>query len=70
MITELSLLSGGEYEIFLLLQIHDTSLPLLADEETVEALKKLWVPRELRNITVLWNEAILSTRYSKVGDYK
>lgn len=64
MINELSLKSGGEYDVHLLVHIKDTSLPIWSSRETYAKVLELNVPRELWNITTLWSEDMLSAYYS------
>lgn len=67
MITELNLLSGGEYHVFLFVNIKDASLPVFTDRAVHDDLLKKYVPEELRDIAVLWTEAICNTWYPNVG---
>ena len=63
MINELALKSGGEYDVHMLVQVRDTSIPIWADDgiyrETLEAA----VPREFWNITTLWSEQQMKMYY-------
>lgn len=65
MITELSLLPGGEYEVILLVDAKDTELPHPGDRTSLDGLKK-YLPPELRDLTVFFNSEILETWYPKV----
>lgn len=67
MITELSLLPGGEYEVVLLVDAKDTEVPLPQPEDrtSLGGLKK-FLPRELRDLTVFFNSKMLENWYSKV----
>lgn len=61
MITELALNSGGEYEVFLLVEVkegldHFSPEPNIADPQIYEQTKRQHVPQEFWNMTVLWNK--------------
>lgn len=61
MIVELALNSGGEYEVFLVVEVresldHSSSDPNITDPQTYEQTKRQHVPQEFCNMTVLWNE--------------
>lgn len=66
LITELSLQSGGEYEVFLLVHIKDSNLDMFSDPDIYYTLLEEAVPPELRGITFLWSEALLEAWYPKV----
>jgi hypothetical protein len=62
MVTELSLQSGGEYSVFLLLHVKDSNLPI----DQVEVYRKVLtdnVPEEFWNMTILWNVPMVAARY-------
>lgn len=65
MITELSLLSGGEYEVVILVDAKDTKLPQPGDRASLGDLKK-FLPRELQDLTVFFNSKMLENWYPKV----
>lgn len=56
MVTELSLRSGGEYSVHLLLHVHDTDSPIWADDVTVQGLLDSHIPVEFHNLVTLWSE--------------
>ena len=62
-LTELVLGSGGEYEVFLLVQVKKSSIPIFDDSDLYERVKMRLVPKEFWNITVLWNEGLWPKRY-------
>ena len=68
MISELSLQSGGEYEVFLLVQVKDKSIPIFEDQEVYERVRKSLVPKEFLNMTILWNEALWGQLYPKIPE--
>jgi hypothetical protein len=62
MITELSLQSGGEYAVFLLLHVKNPHLPIDQVEVHQKVLKDN-IPEEFWNMTILWNEPMVAARY-------
>lgn len=67
MITELSLRTGGEYSIHLLMQVKDTKYPVWADSTLREAYLKKHVPLEFQGLVTLWSELQMKLLYP--GDY-
>jgi hypothetical protein len=65
MITELSLLSGAEYEVILLVDAKDTELPHPADRAGLDSLKAS-LPRELQDLAVFFNPETLEDWYPKI----
>ncbi|KAI3287700.1 hypothetical protein DTO002I6_7666 [Penicillium roqueforti] len=65
MIMELSLLSGAEYEVVLLVDAKDIDLPHPADTVGLDSLKKS-LPRELQDLAVFFNAEILRDWYPKI----
>lgn len=65
MVQELSLQSGGEYEIFLLVHVKDDSIPINEEEVRVQVLQDN-IPPEFWNMTILWNVPMVSARYNKL----
>ncbi|KAK5110165.1 hypothetical protein LTR85_001547 [Meristemomyces frigidus] len=70
LITELSLLSGGEYQVFLFVNIKDKNADIFNNQKVYDDILKLNVPRELQGIAILWNERICEEWYPKVGDWQ
>ena len=69
MISELSLGSGGEYEVHLLVQVRDEGKhPIWADETTYNDHLAESVPEEFRDITTLWSETQMLMLYQGVFD--
>ncbi|EAW12963.1 DUF3405 domain-containing protein [Aspergillus clavatus NRRL 1] len=66
MITELSLQSGGEYEVFLLLHVKDPELHIDQGEVYQKVLQEN-VPEEFRNMTILWNVPMVASRYPNLN---
>lgn len=70
MITELALQTGGEYQVFLMVNVKDRSKPIFSDRrEYRKALQKI-VPKELQDIAILWSEEICERLYPDVGDWQ
>ena len=63
MINELSLKSGGEYDVHFLLHVKDTSIPIWASDTVYRQYIKENMPREFWNMTTLWSEAQLMNYY-------
>ena len=71
LITETSLLSGGEYQVFLLVDIKDEghegniSIP-----EVRQGMLDYYVPDEFHDITILFNERMMTDWYPRIGDWQ
>ena len=70
LITELSLLSGGEYQVFLFVNVKDSNADIWTNERVYKDILEQNVPRELQSISILWNEKIFAEWYPKVGDWQ
>jgi hypothetical protein len=69
MISELSLGSGGEYDVHLLVQVKDEGKhPIWADEETYQEHLNASVPKEFRSITTLWSTTQMLMLYQGIFD--
>ena len=69
MISELSLGSGGEYEVHLLVQVKDEGKhPIWADDQTYRDHLAASVPEEFHGITTLWSETQMLMLYQGVFD--
>ena len=64
LITELSLKSGGEYRIHLLMHVKNDKIPIYADEDIYRAVIHENVPPEFRDMVTLWSEKYMKTIYS------
>ena len=64
MINELSLKSGGEYTVHILLHVKDNSLPIWADAEVHQEVIRRNIPYELWGLVTLWSEKYMETFYS------
>jgi len=65
LITELSLQTGGEYEVFLFLHVKDDT-DIWASEEAYRHVIETQVPKEFWDITVLWNTEKVKRAYPKL----
>ncbi len=70
LVTELSLLSGGEYQVFLFINVKDIHANIYNDEQVYKDLLEQHVPDELQHISILWNEQMLQEWYPRVGDWQ
>ncbi|KAF1991239.1 hypothetical protein K402DRAFT_400700 [Aulographum hederae CBS 113979] len=70
MISELSLRTGGEYQVFLFVNVKDRSKNIHGNKEEYQAMLRKAVPKELRSIAILWNEDLLAAWYPEVGDWQ
>lgn len=66
LITELSLRSGGEYEIFLFVHVKENDQNIWESEEAYLKALDQHVPREFKSITILWNEDMVNRMYPKL----
>lgn len=69
LIAELNLLSGGEYQVFLFVNIKDLSLNLFGNHEVYMDTLKANVPREFWDIAILWNERVMEKWYPRMGHW-
>ncbi|KAL4732869.1 hypothetical protein BDV11DRAFT_201185 [Aspergillus similis] len=72
LVMELSLHSGGEYDVFLLTHIKDDEIPLYtADgDSNAQHLKEKFIPREFWGMTIFFSEETLKTWYPAVEEYR
>lgn len=63
MVTELSLRSGGEYTVHLLLHVHDVEAPIWVEELAVRQLLDSHVPAEFHSLVTLWSEPQMRLYY-------
>lgn len=68
MISELSLKSGGEYEVFLLVHVKDRALKIFDEPETYQYVLQENVPPEFHGMTVLWNDEVVWNIYTELKD--
>jgi hypothetical protein len=68
-ISELSLASGGRYDVHLLVQVkNDAAHPIWADDEVYQQRIKDTVPEELQNMVTLWTETQMLSLYQGIHD--
>lgn len=70
LVTEVSLLSGGEYQLYLLVNVKEREADIYDDPEVYLDVLQRVVPEELRSISVLWTERVCEEWYPKVGDWQ
>lgn len=71
LITELSLHSGGEYQVFVLVHVKDESIPIYTDDdEVMKEIKARFIPHEFRDMVVLFNENTLKSWYPRVEEHR
>ncbi|KFH44982.1 hypothetical protein ACRE_041920 [Hapsidospora chrysogenum ATCC 11550] len=70
MITELSLASGGRYDVHLLVQVkNDAAHPIWADHEAYEKRIQDTIPEEFRGLVTLWTETQMLSLYQGIYDH-
>jgi len=71
LVVEAGLRTGGEYVVVLLVNIKGAESNIFASEETYKAaLEKAQIPPEFRSITLLWDDKLLESWYSEVGEHR
>ena len=63
LISELSLLSGGEYTIHFLVHVKDDNVPIWADKKIYDRVLENSLPEEFRGMGVLWSERQMGLIY-------
>lgn len=63
LITELSLLSGGEYTVHFLIHVRDDNVPIWADQHIYDRILENSLPKEFRGMGTLWSERQMSLIY-------
>ncbi|KAK2738870.1 hypothetical protein FQN57_006885 [Myotisia sp. PD_48] len=63
LISELSLLSGGEYVVHFLIQVKDDNLPIWSDDDTYDRVLRDSLPEEFQNMGILWSERQMGLIY-------
>ncbi|QSS65861.1 hypothetical protein I7I51_06712 [Histoplasma capsulatum] len=69
LVSELSLQSGGEYSVILLLHVKDEEIEIEKDEVYQQVVEEN-VPKEFWDMTVLWNIPVVSKRYPRLVKMK
>ncbi|KAK0752519.1 hypothetical protein B0T18DRAFT_92045 [Schizothecium vesticola] len=62
LITELSLRSGGEYQVFLLVYVKE-DMDIWSSDESYRLIIEKHIPREFWDMTILWNTAMIQKAY-------
>ena len=70
MIMELSLHSGAEYEVIILVEIQDANAHIFDNDASYQQTLKKTVPNEFKNNTLLFNRQLLDTWYPKAGQHE
>ncbi|EGX91731.1 hypothetical protein CCM_05889 [Cordyceps militaris CM01] len=69
MIMELSLGSGGRYDVHLLVQVrNDAAYPVWADQEAYEQRIRNVIPKEFQGLVTLWTETQMLSLYQGIHD--
>ena len=63
MISELSVKSGGEYDIHFLVHVKDNTIPIWASDEVYRETLEKHVPREFWGLATLWSEKQMEMFY-------
>ncbi|RDL39140.1 uncharacterized protein BP5553_03480 [Venustampulla echinocandica] len=66
LITELSLRSGGEYQVWLMMEVTDPDIPIWTDSDAYDFALDSYVPTEFHNMTIMWNAAITKDWYPEL----
>jgi hypothetical protein len=67
LVSELSLQSRGQYEVFLFVHVKDNSLPIWTDQQVYDDMLRQSVPEEFQDMAVLWSEAQCAHMYPQTG---
>lgn len=70
LITELSLRSGGLYQVYLFVHVKDNAYAIWDDEGTYQYVLQQNVPAEFRDIAILWNDEAVQAMYPKLDPDK
>ncbi|KAI9839838.1 MAG: hypothetical protein M1819_000028 [Sarea resinae] len=63
LISELSLLSGGEYTVHFLIHVRDDNMQIWADDDTYQRVLNDALPEEFRGMGTLWSERQMGLVY-------
>ncbi|KAI1108551.1 hypothetical protein F5Y14DRAFT_81380 [Nemania sp. NC0429] len=70
LITELSLRTGGLYQVYLFVHVKDNGYAIWDDEGTYQYVLQQNVPAEFRDIAILWNDEAVQAMYPKLDPDK
>lgn len=68
LVSELSILSGGEFSVHFLVHVKDHNLPIWADTETYQRVLKESLPEEFHGMGTLWSEKQMGLIYGGLPD--
>ncbi|KAJ5478145.1 hypothetical protein N7530_003654 [Penicillium desertorum] len=68
LIMELSLHTGGEYQIYLLCHVKENEMPIFSDIKTINRLRNS-IPKEFRNMALFFNNKLLEAWYPKIEEH-
>ena len=67
---ELALHSGAEYEVIILVEVKNITIPIFEDEEAYRQTLLKSVPAEFSDVTILFSRDLLEKWYPKIGRHK
>ncbi|KAK6846044.1 hypothetical protein PG987_001232 [Apiospora arundinis] len=67
LVSELSLRTGGQYQVFLLVQVKDSDLPIWEKYEAYRSVVLNSVPLEFADMTILWDDQVVRSMYPKLA---
>ncbi|KAK8069167.1 hypothetical protein PG994_005783 [Apiospora phragmitis] len=67
LVSELSLRTGGQYQVFLLVQVKDNDLPIWEKYEAYRTVVLNSVPLEFADMTILWDDQVVRSMYPKLN---
>ena len=71
LVSEAALQSGGDYTVVLLVNVRDPDKKIWESPENyAKALDEAEIPNEFRHLVVLWDEVLLQSWYSRVGEHR
>lgn len=68
LITELSLLSGGEFTVHFLVHVRDDNAPIWADKKIYDRILENALPAEFRGMGTLWSERQMGLIYGGIQE--
>ncbi|KAL8697388.1 MAG: hypothetical protein Q9201_007144, partial [Fulgogasparrea decipioides] len=68
LITELSLLSGGEFTVHFLIHVRDDNAPIWADKKIYDRILENALPGEFRGMGTLWSERQMGLIYGGIQE--
>ncbi|KAL8819022.1 MAG: hypothetical protein Q9191_007819 [Dirinaria sp. TL-2023a] len=63
LVTELSLMTGGEYVVHFLIHVKDDNIPIWAEQRVYDRVLENSLPKEFRGMGTLWSERQMSLIY-------